>query len=137
MAIEHNPNEPYRTSPTDEELRRQRAEILENERQDNELQADPELAEGPVSGGRLTLFAIAIVAILAVVFYGLNNGAMNPNNATSTAERSTPANTGQKAPAGQTTGSAATTPQQPAGQKAPAAPSANNGAPSTGTPAKQ
>jgi hypothetical protein len=127
MAVEHNPNELYRTTPTNEELIRQRAERLENELRDNELQADPELAEGPASGGRLALFAIAVVAILGVVFYGLNNGSMNPNDATTTAEQSAPANTGAKAPAGQTTGSAAN--QQPAGQPAPATPPAKNDAP--------
>ncbi|MEH2514151.1 uncharacterized protein HemX [Nitrobacteraceae bacterium AZCC 1564] len=127
MANEHNPNEPHRSTPTNEELIRQRAERLENELRDNELQADPELAEGPASGGRLALFAIAIVAILGVVFYGLNNGSMNPNNATSTAMRSAPSSPGQ------TTGSAPTTPQQqPGGQSSPA----NSGAPSTGAPAK-
>lgn len=142
MAVEHNPNEPYRTAPTNEELIRQRRERLENELADNELQADPELAEGPASGGRIALFAIAVVAILGVVFYGLNNGSMNPNEPSKTAEQSAPANPGAKAPAGQTTGSAN---QQPAGQSAnnppqftaPAAPPANNGAPSTGAPAKQ
>jgi uncharacterized protein HemX len=101
MALERNPNGPYRDTLSNEEARR-RAETLENERQDYELQADPELAEGPASGGRLALFAIAIVAILGVVFYGLNNGSMNPNEPTSTAQQTAPANPS----AGQTTGSA-------------------------------
>lgn len=121
MALERNPNDPYRDTLSNEEARR-RAETLENERQDYELQADPELAEGPASGGRLALFAIAIVAILGVVFYGLNNGSMNPNEPTSTAQQTAPANPS----AGQTTGSAP-----------PASPPANKGAPSTGAPAKQ
>lgn len=115
MAVEHNPNEPYRTTPTNEELIRQRAERAE--RLDNELQADPELMEGPASGGRIALFAIAVVAILGVVFYGLNNGSMNPNDRT--AEQTPPATTSQ-----QTTGSAAPTapPAKPAPAPAPAAP---------------
>jgi hypothetical protein len=124
MALERNPNDPYRDTLSNEQARR-RAETLENERQDYELQADPELAEGPASGGRLALFAIAIVAILGVVFYGLNNGSMNPNEPTSTAQQTAPANPGQTSPpAGQTTGSAPP-------------PSANTGAPSKGAPAKQ
>ena len=40
---------------------------------DSELQADPELAEGPASGGRVAMFAIAIAVVLGAVFYGLNN----------------------------------------------------------------
>jgi hypothetical protein len=115
MALESKPNDPYRTIPTNDELIRQRAERLENEMKDNELQFDPELAEGPASGGRIALFAIAIVAILGVVFYGLNNGSMNPND--KTAEQMPPAATSQQTPA-QTTGSAA--PTAPAANPAPA-----------------
>ncbi len=83
---------------------------------DNELQADPELAEGPASGGRMALFAIAIIAILGVVFYGLNNTPTNtaqtPPATISTpaqqdAQRNTmsPANNPNTNP-GQTTGAA-------------------------------
>lgn len=127
MALERNPHDPYRETPTNEELARRRAETLEAERQDYELQADPELAEGPASGGRLAMFAIAIVALLGVVFYGLNNGSMNPNEPTSTAQQTAPAAPGQTPPsAGQTTGSAPS-----------ASPPANTGAPTTGAPAKQ
>jgi hypothetical protein len=122
MALERNPNDPYRDTLSNEDARR-RAETLEAERQDYELQADPELAEGPASGGRLALFAIAIVAILGAVFYGLNNGSMNPNEPTSTAQQTAPATPGSTSPpAGQTTGSTAA-PQQPS--------------PSTGAPAKR
>lgn len=111
MALERDPNE---RNPSNEELR-QRAERL-----DNELQPDPELAEGPASGSRITLFAIAIIAILGVVFYGLNNSAIAPEGST-TASQTAPATTGSNpAPAnpaqkdanapntapGQTTGSA-------------------------------
>ncbi len=63
MAIERNPNDPYQASATNDEMMRQRAEQI-----DAELQADPELAEGPASGGRNALFAIALVAILGVGF---------------------------------------------------------------------
>jgi hypothetical protein len=73
MAIERNPNDPYSAAPNDELLRRR------NEQFDTELQADPELAEGPARGGRIALFAIAIVAVLGVVFYGLNNSSTSPD----------------------------------------------------------
>src|SRR4029450_12668879 len=47
------PNDPYRAPMTDDEIRRQaRLNSL-----DNELQADPELAEGPASGGTRARFA--------------------------------------------------------------------------------
>ena len=67
------PNDPYRDPITEEEIRRQaRLNSL-----DNELQADPELAEGPASGGKIAMFAIAIAVVLGAVFYGLNNTTIN------------------------------------------------------------
>lgn len=131
MATERNPNDPYSAATNDDALRRRA------ERFDNELQADPELAEGPASGGRIALFAIALVAVLGVVFYGLNSSSTSPES-TPTAQ-TTPAsppasNTAQapRPPAGQTTGSAMK-PAQPApppaaNNPAPAAPQ-NNSAP--------
>jgi hypothetical protein len=68
MAI--NPDDPYRSNLTDAEIRRQA-------RLDNELQPDPELAEGPASGGKVAMFAIAIAVVLGAVFYGLNNTTVN------------------------------------------------------------
>src|ERR1700754_2582713 len=70
MANERNPNDPYRSSLADEEINRQT-------RLDNELQADPDLAEGPASSGRVAMFAIAIAVVLGAVFYGLNNSTIN------------------------------------------------------------
>ena len=82
MANERNPNNPYRAndpnsadapyrtryrfSSGDDDTRR--AVQL-----DNELQPDPELAEGPASSGRIAMFAVGIAVVLGVVFYGLNN----------------------------------------------------------------
>ena len=69
MAYQPNPNDPYRAGPEQEEMRHQaRLNSL-----DNELQADPELAEGPASGAKVAMFAIAIAVVLGAVFYGLNN----------------------------------------------------------------
>ena len=56
MVAERNPNDPYAAAASNEETHHRRSEQL-----DNELQADPELAEGPASGGRIALFAIALV----------------------------------------------------------------------------
>lgn len=114
MANERNPDDPYRS---DDEFRR--AQNL-----DNELPMDPELAEGPASGAKMAMFAVAIALILGVVFYGLNNSTINHAGTASTAQntQSTP----PAAPAGMrdvtarpnsspgvTTGAAPAQPQTP------------------------
>lgn len=89
MAYQPDPNDPYRANMTDDEIRRQaRLNSL-----DNELQPDPELAEGPASGAKIAMFAVAVAVVLGAVFYGLNN--------TSVHEASTapPAQTAQTQPA--------------------------------------
>lgn len=122
MAYQRNPNDPYQPNQTDDEIRNTAS-------LDSELQ--PELAEGPASGRRIALFAVAIAVILGAVFYGLNNTSIN-STGTSTAQ-TTPANqsTAQTSPPavppgvrdvtprnnmapGVTTGAAPTQPQQPA-----------------------
>ncbi len=116
MAYERDPSDLNSISRSDE-LRRQAL--------DNELQADPELAEGPASGGRMAMFAIAIIAILGVVFYGLNNSPPTNTAQTPPATISTPAQqnaqTNTMSPSnstsnpnanpGQTTGAAPAAPQ--------------------------
>ena len=87
MAI--NPDDPYRSNLTDADIRRQA-------RLDNEFQADPELAEGPASGGKVAMFAIAIAVVLGAVFYGLNNSTVN--QAGTTPATSTAQNTGRPSP---------------------------------------
>jgi hypothetical protein len=94
MAYQSNPNDPYRR--TDDEFRNPAAV-------DNELQPDPELAEGPTSGGRVALFAVAIAVVLGAVFYGLNNSSMN----------STGTNSAQMTPANQNTAQTSTPPVAP------------------------
>lgn len=108
MAIKKN--DPYVDTTNDELLRRRAARL------DNELQADPELAEGPSSGGRVALFAIAIIAILGVVFYGLNNPSITPQPESTAQTTTAPSSTAATAPAavpGQTTGSATSSPASP------------------------
>jgi hypothetical protein len=94
MADRRNPNDVSRAGRSEEEMRRR----------DNELQADPQLAEGPASGGRIAMYAIAIAVVLGVVFYGLNNratvdqaGTTPPSEA---AQQTQPAN--PAAPSGKT-----------------------------------
>ena len=129
MAYQNTPNDPYQPKPTDDEIRN--AASL-----DRELQPDPELAEGPASGRRIALFAVAIAVVLGAVFYGLNstsinstgtNTAQTPSANQSTAQTSPPAvppgvrdvTPRNNAAPGVTTGAAPAQPQQPAG--APAA----------------
>ena len=112
------PNDPYRSSRTDDDIRRPA-------RLDNELQPDPELAEGSASGGKIAMLAVAIAVILGAVFYGLNNSSVHQAGTSSTAQ-----NTAQEqAPAappgmrdvtprsniqpGMTTGAAPANPQAP------------------------
>jgi hypothetical protein len=73
MAYQFNPNDPYRTGLSDDEIRRQaRLNSL-----DNEIQPDPELSEGPAGSAKVALFALAIAVVLGAVFYGLNNSSIN------------------------------------------------------------
>jgi hypothetical protein len=94
MAYERNPHDPfpsdpYRPAMSEDEVRRQaRLNSL-----DNELQPDPELAEGPASGGRIAVFAVAIALVLGAVFYGLNNSSINQagtSPASQTAQQTSP-----------------------------------------------
>jgi hypothetical protein len=90
MADDRFPNDPYRPNLADDEY-------LRAARRDADLQADPELAEGPASSGKVALFAVAIAVVLGAVFYGLNNTSIGNNQAsntqaTQTAQQTQPAN---------------------------------------------
>ena len=99
MANERNPNSPYDpdrlNDPTRSYIddRRSAADL------DNDLQADPELAEGPASNAKIALFAVGIAVVLGAVFYGLNHSSMNqqastvptPASSQNTAQTSPPA----------------------------------------------
>jgi hypothetical protein len=130
----YNPNDPYRANMTDDEIRRQaRLNSL-----DNEIQADPELGEGPASGAKIAMFAIAIAVVMGALFYGLNNTSVNqagtsPSSQTAQTQPANPAappgmrdvTPKSNSQPGMTTGAS---PQRPA--PSPAAPADN-------TPAKQ
>jgi hypothetical protein len=126
MANERIPNDPYRPNLAGDDLRNPA-------RLDNELQPDPELAEGRASGGRVAMFAIAIAVVLGVVFYGLNNSSINQAGTSSIAQKAAPTSTAQNntqppaappgmrdvtprgnTPQGVTTGAAPAHPQTPA-----------------------
>jgi len=118
MAYERDPDRPYQSDfPNDETQRRMRL--------DNDLQVDPELAEGPASGGKIAIFAVAIALVLGVVFYGFNNSSMHPSNGPATAQNSTTTSSpaapdgvrsvtpGPNSGPGVTTGAAPSNPQRP------------------------
>ena len=68
-SLSFQPDDPYRRS--------RRRRTSPGARLDNELQPDPELAEGPASGGKIAMFAVAVALVLGAVFYGLNNSSIN------------------------------------------------------------
>lgn len=104
MADDRFPNDPYRGDD----------EYLRAARRDSELQADPELGEGPANSGKIALFAVAIALVLGAVFYGLNNTSTNnqaSNAPASQTAQTQPAN--PAAPPGTTTGAAPNKPAAP------------------------
>src|SRR5437773_5069588 len=89
MANERFPDDPYRSNLSDDDFRRQA-------RLDNEIQPDPELAEGPASGAKIAMFAVAIALVMGALFYGLNNTSVNqagtsPTNQTAQTQPANPA----------------------------------------------
>jgi hypothetical protein len=126
MANERTPNDPYR-SPDDPYRAERDDELRRAQRLDNELQMDPELAEGPASGGKIAMFAVAVAVILGAVFYGLNNSTINQAGTapTSSTAQNTPASPPASPPGmrdvtprtntapGVTTGAAPARPQTP------------------------
>jgi hypothetical protein len=153
MAIENNPNDPYRSpndphrSPNDPYRSNPAGDELRRANRDNELQMDPELAGDPASTGKIALFAIAVAVVLGAVFYGLNTSTINPAGTSSTAQNTnqssapaappgmrdvTPrANTDQ----GVTTGAAPARPQMPP-STAPAEMNRSSNPPAGNAPAR-
>jgi hypothetical protein len=144
MAIERNPNDPYRaedpyrendpTRPVDPTLPDEG--IRRSSRLETDLQADPELAEGPAGGPKIALMALAIALLLGAVFYGLNNSPIHRNGTSSTAQKSAPATAQNTTP----TPPPATSPGNPPGSAKPgvttgAAPSQTPPPPAPNAPA--
>src|SRR5260221_2549172 len=88
-----SPDDPYRSNLTDDEIRRQA-------RLDSELQPDPELAEGPASGARIAMFAVAIALVLGAVFYGFNSLTIKHARPSSSPAQKTPPRSPPPAPPG-------------------------------------
>lgn len=137
QRIPNDPSEPTRSGLSDDNFG-------SPQRFDSDLQVDPQLRQGPASGGRVALFAVGLALILGAVFYGLNNTSVQ------NAQTAPPTQTAQTQPAppqaapkpntqpGMTTGSATNRPTPP--QSAPqgteidnqAKPPAGNSPPATG-----
>jgi hypothetical protein len=137
MAIERNPNDPYRSNPADDPYRSNFTDDAQRgaARLDNELQPDPELAEGPASSGKIAMFAIAVAVVLGAVFYGLNNSSVNPGTS------STAQNTTQSSPPVAPPGMRDVTPRANTNQgittgAAPQTPPPASNAPATNAPSK-
>ncbi|WBU28374.1 hypothetical protein OOZ54_17105 [Rhodopseudomonas palustris] len=81
---QHNPDDPYRRDPAPDDPR-------SPTQLDAQLQADPQMREGPVTSGRLALFALAIVLVFGVVFYGLTGPSTDPNNPSVATQTAPPA----------------------------------------------
>jgi hypothetical protein len=131
MAIERNPNDPYRSpddpslSPNDPYRSNLAGDELRRANRDNELQLDPELAAGPASTGKIAMFAIAVAVVLGAVFYGLNNSTINHGGTSSTTQNTSPSSAPAAPPGmrevtprpntdqGVTTGAAPARPQTP------------------------
>jgi len=107
----YQPTDPHRAPLSEEEIRRQA-------RFDNELQPDPMLDESGPSGGKVTMFAVAIAVVLGALFYGLNNTGVHQATTEQGARTAQTEGTNPAAPKannapGTTTGAAPSRPAQP------------------------
>ena len=93
MAYVPNRDDPFlpTPSPSIEEMRRR-------ERMEGEFQADPELTEGPASRTRVALYAVAILAVLGALFYGLNAANNSSQTASNAPTSAVPSNMAQSSP---------------------------------------
>jgi hypothetical protein len=133
MPTEINPNDPYNRDHLRDPIRSDIGDLRSPAQIDDDLQVDPELAEGPASSSRIALFAVGIAVVLGLVFYGLNNSSTNQQNAATAPAPATAQNTNSSPPPappgmrdvtprapnsgpGTTTGAAPANPQAPAKQ---------------------
>jgi hypothetical protein len=134
MPTELNPNDPYDRDHLRDPIRSNIDDPRSPAQIDDNLQVDPELAEGPASNTRIALSAVGIAVVLGLVFYGLNNSSPNHQNAATTPTPATAQNSASTSPPaappgmrdvtprspntgpGTTTGSAPANPQAPAKQ---------------------
>ena len=131
----YQPTDPYRAPMSDEEIRRQaRLNSL-----DNEFQPDPELEEGPASGAKVAMFAIAIAVVMGALFYGLNNTSVQQAGTEPSAKTAQTQPANPAAPPGMRDVTPKSTNSQPGTTTgaAPARPATPPAAPADNAPAKQ
>jgi hypothetical protein len=135
MAIENKPNAPYDRDRLNNPISPDpyTAEMRSRPPFEEDLQVDPELAEGPASSARIAMFAVGIAVVLGLVFYGLNHSSTHQQNAATAPAPATAQNTNSSPPPappgmrdvtprapnsepGTTTGAAPAKPQAPAKQ---------------------
>jgi hypothetical protein len=144
MPTEINPNDPYNRDRLRDPIRSNIDDVRSPAQIDDDLQVDPELAEGPASSSRIALFAVGIAVVLGLVFYGLNNSSTNQQNAATAPAPATAQNTNSSpppAPPGMrdvtprspNTGPGTTTGAAPAKPQTPSPASTSPGGPNTNT----
>jgi hypothetical protein len=130
----NEPSDPYRANDLYRPSRSNLGDddVGRDDRLERELQADPELAEGPASGAKIAMFALGVALILGAVFYGLNSTSVHQAGTSSTAQNSAQTSPPAAPPgmrdvtprpntgAGTTTGAAPSQPSPPPGPIGPA-----------------
>lgn len=92
------PNDPYR--PSEAPYRSPFADDARDAAHiDDNLQPDPELAEGPASGGRVAMITLAVALVLGAVFYGLNRSSIDQASTAPTTQNNTAQAQNNAAPA--------------------------------------
>jgi hypothetical protein len=116
MAYRPNPNDPFITPPPGDDFTRGTDPMLPSDRFDD---------SGPVSGTRVALYAVAVLALVGALFYGMstatNESASNPP-ASNMAQRpaTAPPPVRDVTPRNNNMGSGVTTGAAPAQPSAPA-----------------
>ena len=116
MPTELNPNDPYDRDRLRDPIRSNIDDTRSPAQFDNDLQVDPELAEGSASSSRIALFAVGIAVVLGLVFYGLNNSSTNQQNAATTPAPATAQNSASTSPPAAPPGMRDVTPRSPNSQ---------------------
>ena len=96
MAYVPNRDDPFLPSPSPsiEELRRR-------EHIDGDFQPDPAFEEEPASRMRVGLYAVAILAVLGALFYGLNAANNSSQSASNSPTSAAPSSMAQSTPSAQ------------------------------------
>lgn len=100
MAYRPNPNDPFITPPPTDDIPRSTDPMMPSDRFED---------SGPISGTRVALYAVAVLALVGALFYGMST-ATNDNTASNTPASSTAQSERPNTAPGTTTGAAPTRP---------------------------